>query len=81
MRKRKTLNSYSRELRGEPNNRYGGHQATRLRTYRGDWSKKYPCYSYSQSEILALEKTLHEQKLYGMTTSQEGSEMPGRKLS
>ena len=57
---RKNLLGYSRDLRGFSNNRYGGHQATRMRTYRQQlaWGTAGECYRYSVAEIQELEEKM-----------------------
>lgn len=52
---KRQLSDYPTHLRGLSNNKYGGHKATRLRTFKSDWSKTYPCRSYTKDEIRSLE--------------------------
>lgn len=54
-KKRKQVNDFSPHLRGFPQNRYGGHQAQNLRTYRGKFGGAGPCRSLSREEIKRLE--------------------------
>ena len=51
-RKKKTLLHYPAVLRGLPNNRYGGYQSTRLRTYHQQlpWSSHGECRIYTEGE-------------------------------
>lgn len=54
-RRRKTLSDYPSHLRGLPNNKYGGHSATNLKSYGRDWDRRYPCRTFSEEERRALE--------------------------
>lgn len=72
-RTRKTLNDYPPHLRGYANNKFGGHQATRLRSYNSDWSKRYPCYSYSEEEKRVLEEQYRNNGFLSATMAVEDS--------
>jgi hypothetical protein len=62
-RRRKTLNDYPSHLRGLPNNKYGGHNATNLKSYQSDWGKSYPCHIFSEAERRALEEEYRKEGL------------------
>ena len=59
-KQRRNLLKYPRELRGLPNNRYGGHQSTRMRTYNPQlpWSSAGECRVYTEEEKRELERKL-----------------------
>jgi hypothetical protein len=55
--KRPSLMDYSPELRGLPNNRYGGHQAQHLRGLRGStYGPASPVRHYTREEIQEYER-------------------------
>ena len=64
-KKKKTLLNYTPELRGLPNNRYGGYQSIRLRTYHQQlpWSSHGECRVYTDDEKRELERVLREGRL------------------
>jgi hypothetical protein len=57
---RRKLSRYPAELRGLPNNRYGGLQSTRRRTYPPQlpWSSAGKCRVYTEEEKRELEKRM-----------------------
>jgi len=59
-KQRRNLLKYPRGLRGLPNNRYGGHQSTRMRTYPPQlpWSSAGKCRVYTEEEKRELEKRM-----------------------
>jgi hypothetical protein len=56
-KKPKQVNDFPPHLRGFSQNRYGGHQAQNLKTYRGKFGAAGPCRSLSKEEIKHLEDT------------------------
>jgi hypothetical protein len=60
-RKRPNLLDYSRELRGSPNNRYGGHQTRHLRGFRGStYGPAGPVKQYTPEEIREYERMMND---------------------
>jgi hypothetical protein len=60
-RKRRCLRDYSPELRGPPNNRYGGHKAQRLRGFRGGtYGPAGPVRQFTPEEIQEYEQAQKE---------------------
>jgi hypothetical protein len=57
------LNSYSPELRGFAQNRFGGHQAQRLRSYGGSFGPASPCRQLGPEKIKAIEDDLRKRGL------------------
>ena len=57
-KERRNLLKYPRELRGLPNNRYGGHQSTRMRTYNPQLpsTSAGECRVYTEEEKRELEE-------------------------
>ena len=57
---RRSLLKYPAELRGLPNNRYGGHQSIRMRTYNAQlaWGSAGECHVYTEEEKRELEKRM-----------------------
>ena len=51
-KQRRNLLKYPAELRGLPNNRYGGHPTTRMRTYNAQlpWGSAGECHVYTEEE-------------------------------
>jgi hypothetical protein len=53
-----SLMDYPRELRGPPNNRYGGHRALRIRGFRGNtYGPAGPVRRFTREEIREYEQT------------------------
>jgi len=53
------LTEYDPELRGPPQNRFGGHRTQQIRGLRGGtYGPAGPCYTYSASERVALAEEL-----------------------
>jgi hypothetical protein len=60
-KKKETLNDYPPELRGFSNNRFGGHKATRLRTYGGKFGPASKCRNLSPEECKIIEAQLKKE--------------------
>jgi hypothetical protein len=58
-----TLNSYSPELRGFAQNRFGGHQTQHLRSYGGSFGPAGPCKRLGPEETKAIEEDLRKRGL------------------
>jgi hypothetical protein len=56
--KKPTISSYPPELRGLSQNRFGGHQTQRLRTYGGSFGPASPVRRLSSKERQAVEQDL-----------------------
>ena len=48
--RRVTLNDYPQHLQGLPQNKYGGHQTQRLRTYGGKFGPAGPVKIFTEAE-------------------------------
>ena len=59
-KKRRSLLKYPAKLRGLPNNRYGGDQSIRMRTYNAQlaWGSAEECHVYTEEEKRELEKRM-----------------------
>jgi hypothetical protein len=57
-RQTQLLADLPKDLRGFSNNRYGGHQNKRLRTYGGKFGAGSECYVYSEEEKRELENRM-----------------------
>ena len=55
-----TVNSYSRDLRGPSQNRFGGHQSQNLRTYGGKRGPAGPVKVFTLEERKAVEEDLRK---------------------
>ena len=60
-KKKPALLQYPPELRGPPNNRYGGHRATGLKTYGGTFGPAGPCRQLSPDERQAIEDQMRKE--------------------